>query len=61
MDDNTAYMLTKTYWENKNVLGEAAKWWDGVSLSMLDNILTDIHPGAKRYYQEIGANLAEHH
>ena len=61
MDDNTAYMLTKTYWENKNVLGEAAKWWDGVSLSMLDNILTDIHPGAKRYYQEIGANLAKHH
>jgi len=61
MDDNTAYMLTKTYWENKNVLGEAAKWWDGVSLSMLDNIVTDIHPGAKRYYQEIGANLAEHH
>ena len=61
MDENTAYMLTKTYWENKNILGEAAKWWDGVSLSMLDNILTDIHPGAKRYYQEIGANLAEHH
>ena len=61
MDDNTAYMLTKTYWENKNVLGEAAKWWNGVSLSMLSNILTDIHPGAKRYYQEIGAKLAEHH
>ena len=61
MDDNTAYILTKTYWENKNVLGEAAKWWNGVSLSMLSNILTDIHPGAKRYYQEIGAKLAEHH
>ena len=61
MDDNTAYMLTKTYWENKNVLGAAAKWWNGVSLSMLSNILTDIHPGAKRYYQEIGAKLAEHH
>ena len=61
MDDNTAFMLTKTYWENKNVLGEAAKWWNGVSLSMLSNILTDIHPGAKRYYQEIGAKLAEHH
>ena len=61
MDDETAYQLTKTYWENKAKLGEAAKWWDGVSLEMLENILTDIHPGAKRYYQEAGASLATHH
>ena len=61
MDDETAYMLTKTYWENKKVLGAAAKWWDGVSLQMLENILTDIHPGAKKYYDEVGAQLAAHH
>ena len=61
MDDETAYMLTKTYWENKKVLGAAAKWWDGVSLQMLENILTDIHPGAKKYYNEVGAKLAAHH
>ena len=61
MDDETAYQLTKTYWENKAKLGEAAKWWNGVSLNMLENILTDIHPGAKRYYQEAGASLAAHH
>ena len=47
MDDETAYKLTKTYWDNKNALDEAAKWWNGVSLEMLENILTDIHPGAK--------------
>ena len=61
MDDDTAYQLTKTFWENKKSLGAAAKWWDGVSLDMLDNILTAIHPGAKRYYQEVGATLAAHH
>jgi TRAP transporter TAXI family solute receptor len=61
MNDETAYMLTKTYWENKKVLGAAAKWWDGVSLQMLENILTDIHPGAKKYYNEVGAPLAAHH
>ena len=61
MDNDTAYLLTKTYWENKNALGAAAKWWNGVSVAMLGNILTDIHPGAKRYYQEIGAKLEEHH
>ena len=61
MDDETAYNLTKTYWENKKALGTAAKWWNGVSLDMLSNILTDIHPGAKRYYMEVGASLADHH
>lgn len=61
MDDETAYNLTKTYWENKKALGTAAKWWNGVSLNMLSNILTDIHPGAKRYYIEVGASLADHH
>ncbi|MAT87326.1 MAG: TRAP transporter substrate-binding protein [Aestuariivita sp.] len=61
MDDETAYKLTKTYWENKKALGAAAKWWNGVSLPMLENILTDIHPGAKKYYKEVGANLAQHH
>ena len=61
MDNETAYNLTKTYWENKGALGEAAKWWNGVSLDMLSNILTDIHPGAKKYYKEVGASLAEHH
>ena len=61
MDDETAYNLTKTYWENKKALGTAAKWWNGVSLDMLSNILTDIHPGAERYYREVGASLADHH
>ena len=61
MSDETAYNLTKTYWKNKKALGSAAKWWDGVSKEMLSNILTEIHPGAKKYYKEIGANLAKHH
>ena len=61
MNDNTAYLLTKTYWENKKSLGEAAKWWNGVSMDMLSNILTDIHPGAKKYYEEVGAELESHH
>jgi len=61
MDEATAYNLTKTFWENKASLRDAAKWWNGVSLDMLSNITTDIHPGAKKYYSEIGAPLAEHH
>ncbi|MFZ8991098.1 MAG: TAXI family TRAP transporter solute-binding subunit [Candidatus Puniceispirillaceae bacterium] len=61
MDDTTAYALTKTFWEAKASMGSAAKWWNGVSLDMLDNIVTEIHPGAEKYYKEDGAKLASHH
>jgi len=61
MDNATAYALTKTYWENKGALGAAAQWWNGVSLDMLSNILTEIHPGAVSYYKQAGATLAQHH
>ena len=61
MDDATAYALTKTFWESKASMSSGAKWWSGVSLDMLDNILTEIHPGAAKYYQEVGAKLASHH
>jgi len=61
MGDATAYALTKTFWEAKASMGSAAKWWNGVSLDMLDNIATEIHPGAVKYYKEVGAKLASHH
>lgn len=61
MSEDVAYSLTKAYWENKKALGAAAKWWDGVSPDMLANVLTEIHPGAKRYYKEVGVPMADHH
>ena len=61
MDNSTAYALTKTYWESKVSMSAGAKWWAGVSLDMLENISTEIHPGAVKYYKEVGAKLAAHH
>jgi TRAP transporter TAXI family solute receptor len=61
MDNATAYAMTKTYWESKQSMSAGAKWWAGVSLDMLKNISTEIHPGAVKYYKEVGAKLAEHH
>ena len=61
MSDDVAYNLTKAYWDNKGKLGNAAKWWNGVSVKMLSNISTKIHPGAVKFYKEIGASLADHH
>ncbi|WP_224824362.1 TAXI family TRAP transporter solute-binding subunit [Cognatishimia sp. MH4019] len=61
MDEETAYQLTKTYWETKESMAGDAKWWDGVSVDMLSNITSQIHPGALRYYKEIGATLSDAH
>ena len=30
MSNEVAYKLTKTYWDSKKMLGNAAKWWNGV-------------------------------
>ncbi|MCF3933647.1 TAXI family TRAP transporter solute-binding subunit [Acuticoccus sp. M5D2P5] len=54
MDDETAYALTKTFWEQKEKLGETARWWNGVDPAMLDSIEGPIHAGALKYYDEAG-------
>ena len=59
MDQDTAYALTKTYWEQKDALGEAARWWNGVTPAFLDNITGRIHPGALAYYDEIGVSVPD--
>ena len=59
MDDDTAYMLTKTYWSQKAELGEQAAWWKGVSGEMLANVYGKLHPGAVKYYDEAGIPVPE--
>ncbi|MEQ9261242.1 MAG: TAXI family TRAP transporter solute-binding subunit [Roseovarius sp.] len=59
MDDDTAYLLTKTYWEQKSSMAEAAKWWGGVDEGLMENITGQIHPGAVRYYEEAGFTLTD--
>ena len=59
MGDDAAYQLTKTFWENKGKMGEAAKWWNGVDKGLMANITGKIHPGAIKYYQEAGFELTD--
>jgi TRAP-type uncharacterized transport system substrate-binding protein len=58
MEDDTAYALTRTYWEQKNAMGSSAAWWNGVDKGLMPNITGKIHPGAVRYYQEAGFTLS---
>jgi len=57
MNNETAYQLTKTYWNQIASMGKTFPWWNGVSGKMLTNIYGKIHAGALRYYHEAGINV----
>ncbi|WP_336055933.1 TAXI family TRAP transporter solute-binding subunit [Nitratireductor sp. CH_MIT9313-5] len=59
MDDDTAYQLTKTFWEQKEAMGGNAPWWNGVDTALMANITGKLHPGAVRYYEEAGVELSD--
>jgi TRAP transporter TAXI family solute receptor len=59
MDADTAYALTKTFWEQKAKMAESSSWWNGVSPEMLANITGKMHPGALRYYDEVGFSIRD--
>ncbi|QPC42025.1 TAXI family TRAP transporter solute-binding subunit [Kaustia mangrovi] len=54
MDEETAYTLTKTFWESKAKMEKAHPWWAGVTAKGLETLAAPIHPGAARYYKEAG-------
>ncbi len=59
MDDPTAYLLTKTFWAQRDKMAATAPWWNGVNKDMLANIDGKIHPGALRFYTEAGYPLID--
>jgi len=56
MDEETAYGLTKAFWESKSAMGATNPWWNGVTPALLETTNGKIHAGALRYYDE--ANIA---
>ena len=57
MSDDTAYMFTKNYWTRKKEMGVSSAWWNGVSGELLVNVYGKIHPGAIKYYDEVGIKV----
>ena len=57
MDEETAYRITKTFWEQKQAMGNANPWWDGVTFEALEHLSIPLHPGAARYYREAGVTI----
>lgn len=60
VDEDLVYQITKTIFENLQTFHAAARFMEAVNL---DNALRQmngkLHPGALRYYREIGADLPE--
>ena len=59
MSDDTAYALTKTYWEQKKGMGSSNAWWNGVSGALLSNVYGKLHSGAVKYYNEAGIKVPD--
>ena len=59
MDDDTAYQLTRAFWQEKAKMTEENGWWKGVSAELLNNVIGKLHPGALRYYEEQGIAVPE--
>lgn len=58
-DEEVVYQVTKAIWEHVDEIHEAAKWMkETVTLEgALRDIPNRLHPGAERYYREIGLEI----
>ena len=57
MSNATAYALTKAFWSQRGALAKKHPAWTAVMLSKLGSLGVRLHPGALRYYREIGVRV----
>ncbi len=60
LDDEAVYTMVKAFWDNVGEASETLKWLKQLTLEYaLSDATIKLHPGALRYYEEIGANIPE--
>ena len=60
MDDETAYQLTRAFWENLEAAGRDIRVLQAVDAAHpLNGVNLPVHPGALRYYDEIGVTVPD--
>lgn len=61
MDNDVAYRLAKSYWENVDNMKEANALLRNVSTEdPFEGVNAPLHPGAIEYFQEIGISIPDH-
>ena len=58
LDEETVYKITKTFWDNLEQVTSEAPWAKALDVKFAASKrgLMELHPGAERYYREVGAN-----
>jgi len=60
MDEDLAYRITKTYWDNVDAVAETSPWLKDITLEYaVAEGGIKLHPGALRYYEERGVAIPE--
>lgn len=57
MTNTTAYALTKAFWSQRAALAKKNPAWSAIRLAHLASLGVRLHPGALRYYREIGVRI----
>lgn len=61
MPEEAIYTMTKAFWENLEEKQEAIPQMRNLSLdTVFQDMNTPLHPGAIRYYEEVGLDIPEH-
>jgi TRAP transporter TAXI family solute receptor len=57
LDEETVYKITKAFWDNVGTITSDAPWAKALSIDYAVQQLAGmpLHPGAERYYREVGA------
>lgn len=60
LPEDVAYEVTRTFWENIETIRERLpQTKDLTPQKAIDELMLPLHPGAARYYEEIGIEIAE--
>ncbi|MEM6388464.1 MAG: TAXI family TRAP transporter solute-binding subunit [Pseudomonadota bacterium] len=56
LDEETVYQITRAFWENLEQISSEAPWVEAIDIEFAVSNLgaMTIHPGAARYYREVG-------
>lgn len=57
--DDIVYKITKAFWENREIWEQSHPAMKFVNMAEVNFLKAKIHPGALKYYQEIGFNVAD--
>jgi TRAP transporter TAXI family solute receptor len=59
LPDEVAYGITKAFWENRNVWEKSHPAMKLVKMEGLNQLVAKVHPGALRYYEQIGFRVSD--